>query len=408
MQDLAIVLALLLVAAVATLVHRERHRKRALALLGRSGDLEAAARAANEGRADRPSLDAALALRDAIMEASPTPVMLFDAGARLVRANRATREAIPDLEVGATAAVQEVATAVHDALAGRPPRPFDVTVYQPERRRFHAHLRTYPDRGTRCCVVVLADESAEADYRDARRLFSAGVSHELRTPLARMLALVDTLSLPLDESEREQTMDQMRDEIDAMRELIEDMMLLARLEVEGTSGGEPADVGEAVEDCLERHAGAAQAAGLRLAGHTSAGIVTVVPRRLVDVILDNLLENAIRHAGEGADIDVTARGLTGAVELSIADTGAGVPAEHLSRVFERFHRVEGSRAGPGTGLGLAIVKHIAEAHGGRAVMESVEGQGTTVRVTLPAPAAVPASGTADAGQAPGLGTASNL
>ena len=148
--------------------------------------------------------------------------------------------------------------------------------------------------------------------------------------------------------------------------------------------------------------------GCGVAGHATAGIVTAVPRRLVDVILDNLLENAIRHAGEGADIDVTARGLTGAVELSIADTGAGVPAEHLSRVFERFHRVEGSRAGPGTGLGLAIVKHIAEAHGGRAVMESVEGQGTTVRVTLPAPAVVPAASAADAGQAPGLGTASNL
>jgi signal transduction histidine kinase len=234
------------------------------------------------------------------------------------------------------------------------------------------------------------------------------VSHELRTPLARMLALVDTLSLPLDEAEREQTMDQMRDEIDAMRELIEDMMLLARLEVEGVSGGEPADVMEAVEDCLERHADAAQAAGLRLAGHATAGTFTAVPRRLVDVILDNLLENAIRHAGEGADIDVTARGLAGAVELSIADTGAGVPAEHLSRVFERFHRVEGSRAGPGTGLGLAIVKHIAEAHGGRAVMESVEGQGTTVRVTLPAPAVAPANEAADAGQTPGLGTASNL
>src|SRR6478609_10287192 len=104
MQDLAIVLALLLVVAVAALVHRERQRRRALALLGRRGDLEAAARAATEGRTDRPSLDAALALRDAIMEASPTPVMLFDAGARLVRANRATREAIPDLEVGPAAA----------------------------------------------------------------------------------------------------------------------------------------------------------------------------------------------------------------------------------------------------------------------------------------------------------------
>src|SRR6476619_3750674 len=292
MQDLAIVLALLLVVAVATLVHRERQRRRALALLGRRGDLEAAARAATEGRSERASLDAALALRDAIMEASPTPVMLFDAGARLVRANRATREAIPDLEVGATAAVQEVATAVHDALAGRPPRPFDVTVYQPERRRFHAHLRTYPDRGTRCCVVVLADESAEADYRDARRLFSAGVSHELRTPLARMLALVDTLSLPLDEPEREQTMDQMRDEIDAMRELIEDMMLLARLEVEGISGGEPADVSEAVTAAVERLADVAADAGMTLTGSAAPGIAAGVPRRLVDVVLDNLIGNA--------------------------------------------------------------------------------------------------------------------
>src|SRR6476469_2915335 len=295
MQDPAIVLALLLVAAITALVYRERQRGRALALLGRRGDLEAAARAATEGRADRPSLDAALALRDAIMEASPTPVMLFDAGARLVRANRATREAIPDLEVGATAAVQEIATAVHDALAGRPPRPFDVTVYQPERRRFHAHLRTYPDRGTRCCVVVLADESAEADHRDARRLCAAGVSHELLTPLARMLALVDTLSLPLDESEREETMDQMRDEIDAMRELIEDMMLLARLEVEGIAGGERCDLEDAVAAAVHRHEDVATDAGMVLTGGAPDGLAAGVPRRLVDVVLDNLIENAIRH-----------------------------------------------------------------------------------------------------------------
>ena len=69
------------------------------------------------------------------------------------------------MEVGATAAVQAIATAVHDALAGRPPRPFDVTVYDPERRRFHAHLRTYAERQARSCVVVLADESAEADLK---------------------------------------------------------------------------------------------------------------------------------------------------------------------------------------------------------------------------------------------------
>jgi two-component system phosphate regulon sensor histidine kinase PhoR len=383
MAELAVLLALALLAALVALVVRERERRRVLASLDAHGDLPAAVDAMLRDHADRSSLDAALALRDALMEASPTPVMLFDRGARLVRANTAAREAIPDLEVGATAAVQAIATAVHDALAGRPPRPFDVTVYDPERRRFHAHLRTYADRQARSCVVVLADESAEADYRDARRLFSAGVSHELRTPLARMLALVDTLSLPLGEAEREETMDQMRDEIDAMRELIEDMMLLARLEAEGIAGGERTDLEDAVASAIERHAGAS---GMTLTGGAAPGLAAGVPRRLVDVVLDNLIENALRHAGEGASVDVRAgEAQGGAVELVVADTGAGIPAEHLSRVFERFHRVEGSRTGPGTGLGLAIVKHIAESHGGRAVMESIEGQGTTVRVLLPAP-----------------------
>ena len=105
-------------------------------------------------------------------------------------------------------------------------------------------------------------------------------------------------------------------------------------------------------------------------------------------MLDNLVENAIRHAGEGSRMRRQRAGpAPEAVELSSSDTGAGIIREHLPQVFERFYRVEGSRAGPGTGLGLAIVKHIAEAHSGRAVIESTEGRGTTVRVMLPTPAA---------------------
>ncbi|MDT4996821.1 MAG: two-component system, OmpR family, phosphate regulon sensor histidine kinase PhoR [Pseudonocardiales bacterium] len=380
-----IVLAVLLALALAVIARRERERRVALSTLGGGGDLAAAARAAMVG--DRSPLDAARALLDAVMEASPAPVLLFDRSANLVRVNSAAREAIPDLKVGRTVALQRVATAVHEALAGRQPRPFDVTVYEPERRRFHAHLRTYRDGGARSCAVVLADEGAEADYRDARRLFSAGVSHELRTPLARMLALVDTISLPTDDAERGLLLDQMRQEIDAMRRLIEDMMLLTRLESEGVGVGEPVDVGASVADCVARHAEAAASAGVELVGTVAPAVVTVVPPRLLDVVLDNLVENAIRHAGSGARVDVRARGLAGAVEIEVADTGAGIPAEHLGRVFERFHRVEGSRAGPGTGLGLAIVKHIAEARRGRASIESTEGRGTTVRVVLPGPVA---------------------
>ncbi len=406
MDILAIALGVALLAAVVALLRRERERRRVLALLGGGHDLEQTARTAAGQRTDRAALAAARDLCEAMMEASPTPVMLFDAGARLVGRNTAAHEAIPDLEVGATAAVQEIATAVHDVLAGRPARPFQVTVYMPERRRFHAHLRTYADHSSRCCVVVLADESAEADYRDARRLFSAGVSHELRTPLARMLALVDTLSLPLDETEREDTMDQMRDQIDAMRELIEDMMLLARLEVEGVDDGERTDAAAAVAATLASHRDAAAEAGLTLDGGAEPGLIVRVPRRLLDVVLDNLTENALRHAGPGAAVQVRGRTDGDAVELSVADNGVGVPVEHLARVFERFHRVEGSRAGPGTGLGLAIVKHIAEAHGGRAVMESSEGAGTVVRVTLPAAAPEPQPEPSQP-EAEGLGTASN-
>lgn len=382
-------LALALIAALVALARRERDRRRALELLGGGGnDVVAAARAVVLGRTDRRQLDAALAQRDAILDASPTPVLLFDPSGRLVRANRVARAMLPQLEVGDHSDIQRIAAAVHDALAGRQQRPFEVTVHDPERRRFHARLRTYGDVNGRACAVVLADESAEADYRDARRLFSAGVSHELRTPIARMLALIDTLGLPADEVDRDATMDLMRAEIDAMRRLIEDMMLLARLEADDElSAGEPCDVHSAVMGALERHRASAADAGIELTGDATRGIVTAAPQRLVDVLLDNLVENAIRHSGEGASVAVHGRGLAGAVELSVADTGAGIAPEHLNRVFERFYRVEGSRTGHGTGLGLAIVKHIAEAHGGRAAIESAVGQGTTVRILLPAPAA---------------------
>jgi signal transduction histidine kinase len=381
-------LALALVAALAALARRESERRRALELLGGGDDVVSAARAVVLGRTDRRELDAALAQRDAILEASPTPVLLFDPAGRLVRANRVARSMLPQMAFGDHSDIQRIAAAVHDALAGRPQRPFDVTVHDPERRRFRARLRTYRDVNGRSCAVVLADESGEADYRDARRLFSAGVSHELRTPLARMLALVDTLGLPVDEVDRDATMEQMRTEIDAMRRLIEDMMLLARLEADDElTTGDPCDVRAAVIGAVDRHRAAAGAAGIELSGDATRGILTTAPQRLVDVMLDNLVENAIRHAGESARVEVRGRGLAGAVELSVSDTGVGIPHEHLNRVFERFYRVEGSRTGRGTGLGLAIVKHIAEAHGGRATIESAVGTGTTIRILLPAPAA---------------------
>ncbi len=389
MELLIALLALALLAAVFRLFRIERERRATLAALGaEQGPLPAAARRALRGQVDRVELSEALALRDAVMTASPLPVMLFDSAGRLVRQNDAARAAFPQSRRGDEAATASLAAAVRDALAGRAARPIRITVYEPERRRYHAHVRGYLGRDSRLCAVVLEEEGAEADFRDARSLFSAGVSHELRTPLARMLALVDTLALPLEEDERDATLEGMRDEIDGMRLLIEEMVLLVRLESGEQAGqGERTDITETVSACVERHTRAADAASIALSSEATGGLVAAIAPTLVDVMLDNLVSNAIRHAGAGAEVTIRARGLSGAVELAISDTGAGIEPEHLAHVFERFYRAEGSRTGPGTGLGLAIVKHVAEAHNGRAEIASTQGEGTTVRVVLPTPAA---------------------
>jgi two-component system sensor histidine kinase SenX3 len=377
MGALAAALAIALAAAVAVMLLRDRQATREREELSR--ELRDAV--------PRTALSAALASRDAVMAATSSPVLLFDRDGNVVRANPAAREAGPELSQPETQ--PELAAAAARAAAGEPVRDVELTVYTPERRRFRARIRPFGTGDESGAAVVLSDQSSEADYRDARRLFSAGVSHELRTPLQRILALVETLALPLDDEERLAMIAQARAEVDAMRQLIEDMILLVRLEShELGDKDERTDVTTAVEACVARHMASARAASMRLGTAVTRGLVAAVAPRLVDAVLDNLVENAIHHAGEGEAIVLRARGLSGAVEIVVHDTGGRIPPEHLGRVFERFYRIEDARSGPGTGLGLAIVKHIAEEYGGRATAESSPAAGTSLRVILPAPAAV--------------------
>ena len=378
-------LAVALVIAVVLLARAQHERRRALAAAGATGgDLAEVVSRRLRASAPRVELSAARAWRDAVMSATPSPVLVFGTDGRLLRANAlARREAPSVLDLDGH---PELATAVRSALKGAAPAELGLTVYEPERRRYRVHVQPFRGETGHRCVVVLEDESAEADYRDARRLFSAGVSHELRTPLQRILGLVETLGLDLADDARADLIAQARAEVDGMRRLIEDMIMLVQLESHRFDGSvEETEMAEAVEACVARHADAAAEASMSLGISANRGLVVAVPSRLVDAVLDNLVENAIRHAGEGEHIIVRVRGLSGAVELVVHDTGGRIPPEHLGRIFERFHRVEDARSGPGTGLGLAIVKHIAEEYGGRATAESTPAAGTTLRVVLPAP-----------------------
>jgi signal transduction histidine kinase len=102
-------------------------------------------------------------------------------------------------------------------------------------------------------------------------------------------------------------------------------------------------------------------------------------------ILTNLFDNAVRHTPPGGRITVEASATSRDFTLTVRDTGSGIPSEYLSRIFERFYRVDPARSREhgGTGLGLAIVKHLVEAHGGRVEAESTLGRGTTIRMTFP-------------------------
>jgi two-component system, OmpR family, phosphate regulon sensor histidine kinase PhoR len=391
MTALTAALAVALVFAVVVLVRLRRERARTLEALRAAGAAaETITRALRES-APRADLSEARAWRDAVATAVPNPVLVFGADGKLVRANgRARREAGGLLDLDES---PELRAAVLGTIAGQPPPgELSLTVYEPERRRYRVHLEPFARADGHACVVVLEDESAEADYRDARRLFSAGVSHELRTPLQRILGLVETLGLDLPDAARADTIAQARLEVDGMRRLIEDMIMLVQLESHGSeASGEATEMAEAVEACVRRHAEAAAEAGMPLEAQANRGLAVAVSPRLVDAVLDNLVENAIRHAGTGERIEIRVRGLAGAVELVVHDTGGRIPPDHLGRVFERFHRVEDARSGPGTGLGLAIVKHIAEEYGGRATAESSPAAGTTMRVVLPAPGAIRSS-----------------
>ena len=225
---------------------------------------------------------------------------------------------------------------------------------------------------------------SDTDYEALRTAFTASVSHELRTPLARLQALLDTAELP--GVDLQALLGQARDEVAEMTELVDDVLFLSELEqgreVVSLGETEAAPVVRAVVDELSERA---ELAGLRLVVRIEDEAITLpIRRRMLRLVLENLLENALRYAGEGATCTVTLSRLDGGGSLlEVADDGTGVPDEDVARLFERFFRSDRARTTRGTGLGLAIVKHVIESAGGNVEARGGRGRGLDVRCVLP-------------------------
>jgi len=244
-------------------------------------------------------------------------------------------------------------------------------------------------REDRRTLVVVSDVTERARLDRVRRDFVANASHELKTPVAGIQLLAESAGSAAADGDVEQSLHfsaQIHAEAVRLERLVRDLLDLSRLESTAPSG-ELTDVRQAIENAVVGHRAAAGRAGLSLDVDLSAisgvDVFVVAEPTDVAVALDNLVDNAITYTERGgATIGVTATDDT--VRIVVADTGGGIPASDLPRIFERFYRVDRarSRESGGTGLGLALVRHVVERSDGTITVSSEEGVGTTFTMTL--------------------------
>ncbi|MGZ4338801.1 MAG: sensor histidine kinase [Gaiellaceae bacterium] len=249
---------------------------------------------------------------------------------------------------------------------------------EPGRRIGEEQAAAHPD------LLVLFLESAPElpAYQELRAGFTAAVSHELRTPLARLLVLLESATLP--GSDVADLMEQARQEVEQARELIDDVLFLGELE----TGREVVSLGRTraqpiVEEVVASFAERANHAEVTIEVRADSRVELPLRPRMLRVVLENLLANAIRYAGQGTTCVVDVSEDSGGPQLSVSDDGKGVDALDLPRLFERFYRGDQARTSRGTGLGLAIVKHVVTAAGGEVEATSEPGRGLEIRARFP-------------------------
>jgi signal transduction histidine kinase len=291
-----------------------------------------------------------------LVEESREMVLVLDAEDRVVAASKRARQGLDGIAEG---------------------RPVPPEVLEGEGR--HEPLRvSYEVDGQTETIIYLSPPGELAAYEELRAGFTAAVSHELRTPLARLLALLETAALPGEDSAP--LIEQARNEVEQIRELIDDVLFLSELETGravvalGTTRAVPV-----VERVFRELREAADRAGVSLGVDGAPDAELPLRPRMLAVLVENLTRNAIRYAGPGSSFTVT----VDPGELRASDDGAGVSDEDLPRLFERFYRSDRARGSRGTGLGLAVVKHITAAANGTVEATQTPDHGLTITVRFP-------------------------
>jgi signal transduction histidine kinase/HAMP domain-containing protein len=366
-------------------------RRAQLSAAGEVGDLaDALAEMADQLAARLGAIEAEDALLTALFESLSEGVLAVSADGRVMRLNESARsllgvrDAAPfdATRLPRDRALREVLT---NAQQGEAEEPVESTILG---RTLAITARPMRHGGA---VVTLFDLSPFRRLELVRRDFVANVSHELRTPLTVIRGFAETLGDSDDVPEQERRFAAtIRAHTVRMQRIVDDLLDLSRIE---SGGWVPAphvvDVAGIARDVL---ASARPDVGDKPL--TLVCDVDEAPRAYADPtalrqVLTNLVSNAVRHTQSGS-VTVLTRRVPGAVAVGVRDTGSGIAAEHLPRIFERFYRVDPGRSRDqgGTGLGLSIVRHLTEAHGGHVSVESTVGVGTTLLAHFPEPSGI--------------------
>jgi two-component system phosphate regulon sensor histidine kinase PhoR len=314
-------------------------------------------------------------------------IFIADAEGRIQLANAAARGSAGSDVIGRRLVEVVRDHEVLEAIAGaRDGRERVAVIERSEPRRFLRAVVRPLESGE--LLLVIQDLTNLRRLETMRSDFVANVSHELRRPITSLKAMAETLEEGAinDPAAARDFVARMHREIDGLAQLVNELLALTRIE----SGAEPLNLARRVSRDLLAEAArrmgplAARAGVALLVEPTSASDVRADPDR-IEQVLANLVHNAVKFTPNGGTVRLSAEDEgSDRVMFSVSDSGAGIDAADLDRVFERFYKADRARSREGTGLGLAIAKHLVQAHGGRIEAQSAgQGKGATFRFTLP-------------------------
>jgi two-component system phosphate regulon sensor histidine kinase PhoR len=336
----------------------------------------------------------------AVLSSMAEGVIAVDMDERIISINKAAARIFDNLpknllnkSIPEAIRIPDLQKFINKALSSKENIEEDITLYQRGERILYVHNTPLqdPDGQRRGVLVVMNDVTHLRKLENIRKDFAANVSHEIKTPLTAIKGFVETLRTGegTDSKETNRFLAIIEKHVNRLTAIIEDLMKLSKIEQQD----EKSDIrlkessikrviSSAIQTCREK----AKAKEITIDFVCPEDISARLDSRLMAQAMVNLLDNAINYSSEKSDVKISVSLKDNEIMISVQDHGIGIPKENLSRLFERFYRVDKARSRElgGTGLGLAIVKHIVHAHGGRVSVDSIPGKGSTFTLHLPA------------------------